>query len=258
MDIQFDNQAVIVTGAARGIGGGIVEGFVERGAQVWACDVLKGELAALKARARPRRGGTLETRKVDLTQSAEVDGFVREVERVCGAVDVLVHVAGGVRGQAKRPVEEVSDDDWRAIQAVNVEGAFFASRAVASGMKKRAKGRIIVIASRAGLGVSLTGIQSYATAKAAQLGLVRQLAHELGPSGITVNAVAPGFLRTSPDYERQWQSYGPDGQKAMIERVAMRRLGEPQDIAHAVMFLASSYASWITGQVLPVTGSPLA
>ena len=111
--------------------------------------------------------------------------------------------------------------------------------------------------SRAGLGVSLTGIQSYATAKAAQLGLVRQLAHELGPHGITVNAVAPGFLRTSPDYERQWQSYGPEGQKAMIERVAMRRLGEPQDIAHAVMFLASSYASWITGQVLPVTGSPI-
>ena len=199
----------------------------------------------------------METRKVDLTQSRQVDGFVREVEQACGGVDVLVHVAGGVRGQAKRPVEEVSDDDWRAIQAVNVEGAFFASRAVAPGMKKKAKGRIVVIASRAGLGVSLTGIQSYATAKAAQLGLVRQLAHELGPNGITVNAVAPGFLRTSPDYERQWQSYGPEGQKAMIERVAMRRLGEPQDIAHAVMFLASPYASWITGQVLPVTGSPI-
>ena len=257
MDIRFDNQAVIVTGAARGIGGGIVEGFAERGAKVWACDLLEAELAALKARARPQRGGSLETRKVDLTRSAEVDGFVREVEQACGAVDVLVHVAGGVRGQAKRPLEEVSDDDWRAIQAVNVEGAFFASRAVAPGMKKKAKGRIVVIASRAGLGVSLTGIQSYATAKAAQLGLVRQLAHELGPHGITVNAVAPGFLRTSPDYERQWQSYGPEGQKAMIERVAMRRLGEPQDIAHAVMFLASPYASWITGQVLPVTGSPI-
>ena len=182
---------------------------------------------------------------------------VREVEQACGGVDVLVHVAGGVRGQSKRPVEEVSDDDWRAIQAVNVEGAFFASRAVTPGMKKKGNGRIVVIASRAGLGVSLTGIQSYATAKAAQLGLVRQLAHELGPHGITVNAVAPGFLRTSPDYERQWQSYGPEGQKAMIERVAMRRLGEPQDIAHAVMFLASPYASWITGQVLPVTGSPI-
>jgi len=248
MDINFENQAVIVTGAARGIGGGIVEGFVERGARVWACDVLESELAALKARVKPQHGGALETRKVDLTRSAEVDAFVHEVEQANGAVDVLVHVAGGVRGQVKRPVEDVSDDDWRAIYAVNVEGAFFASRAVTPGMKKK---------GRAGLGISLTGIQSYATAKAAQLGLVRQLAHELGPSGITVNAVAPGFLRTSPDYERQWDSYGPDGQKAMIERVAMRRLGEPQDIAHAVMFLASPYASWITGQVLPVTGSPI-
>ena len=100
MDIYFDNQAVIVTGAARGIGGGIVEGFVERGARVWACDVLQDELAALKARAKPGRGGALETRKVDLTQSAEVDGLVREVEGACGAVDVLVHVAGGVRGQS--------------------------------------------------------------------------------------------------------------------------------------------------------------
>jgi 3-oxoacyl-[acyl-carrier protein] reductase len=259
MDIRFDDQTVIVTGAARGIGGGIVEGFVERGARVWACDILEDGLAALKGRVTPKRGGALTTRKVDLTQSKEVDAFVREVEQASGgAVDVLVHVAGGVRGQARRPVEEVSDDDWRAIYSVNVEGAFFASRAVAPGMKKRGRGRIVVIASRAGLGVSLTGIQSYASAKAAQLGLVRQLAHELGPSGITVNAVAPGFLRTSPDYERQWQSYGPEGQKAMIERVAMRRLGEPEDIAHAVMFLASRYASWITGQVLPVTGSPLA
>ena len=214
MDIHFEGQAVVVTGAARGIGGGIVEGFVERGARVWACDVLDAELAALKARAQPKRGGALQTRTVDLTQSHQVDAFVREVEGVCGAVDVLVHVAGGVRGQLKRPLEEVSDDDWRAIYAVNVEGAFFVSRAVVPGMKKNGGGRIVVIASRAGLGVSLTGIQSYATAKAAQLGLVRQLAHELGPSGITVNAVAPGFLRTSPDYERQWQSYGsarPEG-----------------------------------------------
>jgi 3-oxoacyl-[acyl-carrier protein] reductase len=131
-------------------------------------------------------------------------------------------------------------------------------RAAVPAMKRNGGGRIVVISSRAGLGVSLTGIQSYASAKAAQLGLVRQLAHELGPFGITVNSVAPGFLRTSPDYERQWQSYGADGQKAMVERIAMRRLGEPADIANAVLFLASPYAAWITGQVLPVTGGPIA
>jgi len=254
VQIRFDDQTVLVTGAARGIGGGIAQGFAERGAKVWACDVLADGLDALKARlATP-----IETRTLDLSRSAEVDALIREIEATSGRVDILVHVAGGVRGQSKRPVEEVSDADWHAIQDANLTGAFYAARAVVPGMKRARAGRIVVISSRAGLGVSLTGIQSYATAKAAQIGLVRQLAHELGPFGITVNSVAPGFLRTSPDYERQWQSYGADGQKAMIERVAMRRLGEPEDIAHAVMFLSSSYASWITGQVLPVTGGPVA
>ncbi len=251
MEIQFAGQAVVVTGAARGIGGGIAEGFAARGAKVWACDLLADGLEALKARVKPH---SIETRTVDLGKSAEVNALVAAI----GDIDVLVHVAGGVRGQSKKPVEEVSDADWQAIQDGNLTGAFYAARAVVPAMKRRKSGRIIVISSRAGLGVSLTGIQSYATAKAAQIGLVRQLAHELGPFGITVNSVAPGFLRTSPDYERQWQSYGADGQKAMIERVAMRRLGEPEDIAHAVMFLASRYASWITGQVLPVTGGPIA
>lgn len=254
MDIHFEGRAVLVTGAARGIGGGIVEEFATRGARVWACDLLGDDLAALKARVKPARGGSIETRTLDLANSSEVNALAAAI----GEIDVLVHVAGGVRGQSKKPVEEVSDEDWRAIQDGNLTGAFYMARAVVPAMKRKKAGRIVVISSRAGLGVSLTGIQSYATAKAAQIGLVRQLAHELGPFGITVNSVAPGFLRTSPDYERQWQSYGPEGQKAMIERVAMRRLGEPQDIAHAVLFLASPYASWITGQVLPVTGGPIA
>jgi 3-oxoacyl-[acyl-carrier protein] reductase len=247
MEIRFDNQIVVVTGAARGIGGGIVEAFAARGAKVWACDVLP--LDDLKG---------VETRRVDVTDETAVDAFIAEIERAAGPVDVLVHVAGGVRGQSKQPIESITDAAWREIYDVNVMGAFHAARAVVPGMKRQNAGRIVVISSRAGLGVSLTGIQSYASAKAAQIGLVRQLAHELGPFNITVNSVAPGFLRTSPDYERQWQSYGDAGQKAMVERIAMRRLGEPDDIAHAVMFLASPYASWITGQVLPVTGSPIA
>jgi len=110
------------------------------------------------------------------------------------------------------------------------------------------------ISSGAGLGVSLTGIQAYASAKAGQIGLTRQLAHELGPFGITVNNVAPGFVRSNPTTERQWDSYGPEGQRALIERIALRRLGAPADIAHAVLFFASEFASWITGQVLSVDG----
>jgi 3-oxoacyl-[acyl-carrier protein] reductase len=102
--------------------------------------------------------------------------------------------------------------------------------------------------------VSRTGIQAYASAKAAQIGLTRQLAHELGPFGITVNSIAPGFVRSNPTTERQWESYGPEGQQRLIETIALRRLGAPADIAHAVLFLASEYASWITGQVLSVSG----
>lgn len=255
MNIDFEGSTVLVTGAARGIGRGIVEAFASRGAHVFATDVIDVDPAHGPQVERP---GSVTIRSMDVTDRKAVAVVVREAEARTGRIDVLVHVAGGVRGQVHRPIETVTDEEWDAISDVNVKGAFIAARAVVPGMKAAGRGRIVVIASRAGLGVSLTGIQAYATAKAAQLGLVRQLGQELGPFGITVNAVAPGFLRTSPDYERQWESYGPAGQKAMIERIAMRRLGEPSDIAHSVLFLASDYASWITGQVLPVTGNPIA
>ena len=137
-----------------------------------------------------------------------------------------------------------------------MDGAFHLARAVAPGMKTRGEGRIVIISSGAGLRVSRTGIHSYGTAKTAQIGLARQLASELGPHGITVNTVAPGFMPTSPDYVRQWEGYGEAGQRALIEGTAMRRLGCPADIAGAVLFLASSHAGWITGQTLAVMGGP--
>ena len=119
--------------------------------------------------------------------------------------------------------------------------------------------RTIVIAMQMaaadlGLGVSLTGIQAYASAKAAQIGLTRQLAHELGAFGITVNNVAPGFVRSNPTTERQWESYGEEGQAKLVQGLALRRLGSPEDIAAAVQFFASEQAGWITGQVLSVDG----
>lgn len=258
MEIGFDGKSVLVTGAVRGIGRAIVHGFAARGATVYAWDILSDGLAETVATARPARGGAIQPMLVDLTDCDAVQAAVAEIEAASpsATVDVAVHSAGGVRGQARQPIEAVTPDQWRAIQAVNVDGAFHLARAVALGMKRAGRGRIVVISSRAGLAVSLTGIHSYGTAKAAQIGLVRQLASELGPYGITVNSVAPGFMPTSPDYVRQWESYGPDGQKALIERTAMRRLGRPEDIAHAVMFLASDYAGFVTGQTLQVTGSP--
>ena len=249
MNIDFSGKQVVVTGAVRGIGRGIVTAFAARGASVCACDILADGLEELAASIPDAARHRVSTAAVDVTDSAAVNDLVGRVERSAplGSVDVLVHSAGGVVGQEKRALESVSDADWRRIQAVNVDGAFHCARAVTPGMKRAGQGRIVLISSRAGLAVSLTGIASYGTAKAAQIGLVRQLAHELGPFGITVNSVAPGFMRTSPDYERQWQGYDEATQAAMLERIAMRRWGGPEDIANAVMFFASEYAGWVTG-----------
>lgn len=249
MNIRFDARTVIVTGAAHGFGREIARQFVAAGATVWACDVIADELEETGASC----GAACHTRVVDVTNGAAVTAFVGEAQSD-GAVHVLVNNAGGVLGQVGRPLEEVEPYEWQAIFDVNVTGAFHLCRAVAPGMKRAGYGRIINISSGAGLGVSLTGIQAYAAAKAAQIGLTRQLAHELGPFGITVNSIAPGFVRSNPSTERQWQSYGDEGQRQLIERIALRRLGTPADIAHAVLFFASEYAGWITGEVLSVGG----
>lgn len=256
MEIGFEGKTVIVTGAVRGIGQGIAHAFAARGATVHAWDILADGLEETRASAAPAQGGSVVPRIVDVTDFAAVQAAVEaaETESASGAVDIAVHVAGGVKGQSKRPIEEVSLEDWRGIQAVNLDGAFHLAKAVASGMKRVEAGRIVVISSGAAFNVSLTGIHSYGTAKSAQVGFVRQLSAELGPFGITVNSVAPGFMPTSPDYVRQWESYGPDGQEALVNRIAMRRIGRPADIAHAVMFFASDYAEWVTGQTLRVSG----
>ena len=249
MRIAFDGQRVIVTGAGHGFGRAISKAFTDAGAMVWACDLNSAGLDETKKLC----GKACEVRTLDVSDRAAVTAFVAEAAGG-DAIDVLVNNAGGVRGQVGRPIEEISEQDWHTIFDVNVTGAFYFAQAVTPGMKQRKRGRIISISSRAGLEISLTGIQAYASAKAAQIGLTRQLAHELGPWGITVNNVAPGFVRSNPTTERQWDSYGEAGQRKLVDSIALKRLGAPEDIAHAVMFFASDYAGWITGQVLSVDG----
>ncbi|MGI4951902.1 MAG: SDR family NAD(P)-dependent oxidoreductase, partial [Janthinobacterium lividum] len=192
---------------------------------------------------------------VDLTDRAAGAAWIAAVEAAAGGpLHVLVNNAGGVAGQVFQPVEQVPDDDWDRIIAVNLGAAFTLSRAAAPGMKRQGRGRIVNISSGAGLQASLTGIQAYASAKHAVVGLTRQLAHELGPYGITVNSVAPGLIPSNPASTAQWEGYGAERQAAMLGAIALRRLGTPQDIANAVLFFASPLADFVNGQIMQVDG----
>ncbi|MBN3838774.1 SDR family NAD(P)-dependent oxidoreductase [Burkholderia sp. Ac-20349] len=245
MDLNFEKKTVLICGAARGLGAGIVRSFASRGAIVHAADRLEDEMRDL-----PAHRTTL-----DLTDKAQVVSWVQAVEEK-GPIDVLVYVAGGVMGQSQQPMESVTEQQWDDVVRINLTGAFYASQAVVPGMKRFGRGRIIFITSPAGLRTSLTGIQAYASSKAGEIGLARQLGQELGKFGITVNTVAPGFFRTSPDYERQWNSYSPERQAEVLAMSARNRQGTPEDIANAVLFFASDLADFVTGQTLSVTGSP--
>ncbi|CAN7464771.1 SDR family oxidoreductase [Phyllobacterium sp. LjRoot231] len=250
MNIEFSGKTVIVTGAAHGFGRAIAQAFASRGARVHVCDINKAGLAETVALC----GASTAAHALDVGDRNAVQATVAKIEAADGDVDILVNNAGGVRGQVGRPIEEISESDWRTIFDVNLSGAFFMTQAVTPAMKKQKFGRVINISSGAGLGISLTGIQAYASAKAGQIGLTRQLAHELGPWNITVNNVAPGFVLSNPTTERQWEAMGADGQQRLLNNIALKRLGKPQDIASMVLFFASDYAEWISGQVISVDG----
>ncbi|GAA1307091.1 3-oxoacyl-ACP reductase [Planotetraspora silvatica] len=223
-----NGRIAVVTGTAHGIGSAIAAALEADGARVHGID----------------------KDTVDVTDSSAVRDYFAEI----GDVDILVNNAGGVVGQVHHPIEEITDEDWSAVVAANLTSTFLCTRAVAPGMKRRGFGRIVNISSGAGRSVSLTGIQAYASSKAGQIGFTRQMAHELGPFGITVNCIAPGFVLSNPTTIKQWESYGEQGQAALVEGIAVRKLGAPEDIAHGVRFFVSESSSWITGQTLSIDG----
>lgn len=225
---EFDGLTAVVTGTAQGIGQAIAAELAAAGATVVGVD----------------------RDAVDLSNTREASAFFESLP----GIDILVNSAGGVVGQTHTPIDELTDDDWFAVLNANLQTMFQSTRAAAARMKEQGFGRIVTISSGAGRSVSLTGIQAYTTAKAAQIGFTRQLAHELGPFGITVNAVAPGFVLSNPSSRAQWESYGEEGQRALVEKIAVRRVGESFDIARGVRFFASPQAGWVSGQILSIDG----
>jgi 3-oxoacyl-[acyl-carrier protein] reductase len=225
---HLDGQAAVVTGTAQGIGRGIADLLESEGATVHRVD----------------------QDAVDLRDSAAVDAFFAALAEV----HILVNNAGGVQGQTHTPIDELTDGDWDAVVDANLRTTFNCTRAAARLMKAARYGRIVNVSSGAGRSVSLTGIQAYTSAKAGQIGFTRQMAHELGQHGITVNCIAPGFVLSNPTTQAQWDSYGADGQRALTERIATGRTGTPYDIARGVLFFAAPDAGWVSGQTISIDG----
>jgi 3-oxoacyl-[acyl-carrier protein] reductase len=225
---NLDGMVAIVTGTAQGIGQAIAHDLREAGAVVHGVD----------------------RDTIDLSDADATERLFAGI----GPIDILVNNAGGVVGQTHTPIDELTDDAWTAVFDANLRTTFNCTRAAARSMKVRGYGRIVTISSGAGRSVSLTGIQAYASAKAAQIAFTRQLAHELGQFGITVNCVAPGFVLSNPTTQAQWESYGVEGQQAMLGQIATRKIGSAKDIARGVRFFVSPDAGWVSGQTLSIDG----
>ncbi|WP_431284376.1 SDR family NAD(P)-dependent oxidoreductase [Humitalea sp. 24SJ18S-53] len=246
MPKRFADARVIVTGAAQGIGRAVTSAFAAEGARVWALD--------LDAEGLADASGAVARRSLDLSRRDDVHRVVQEMALAEGGIDILVCCAGGVRGQVGRPLAEIDEADWQVIFGANLESTLWCAQAAAPVMQRAGRGRIVTIASGAGLRPSLTGIQAYTAAKHALVGLTKQLSLEFARHGVTTNSVAPGFVLSNPASQRQWDAYGPEGQARLVESIHRRRLGRAEDIAHAVLFFADPASDWITGQILSVDG----
>ena len=247
MDIRFDQRVVLVSGAAQGIGRAIGTAFRDAGARVHLADINEAV-----RRTASEIGATAHV--LDLADRAASTALVQGIAVLEGRLDILALAAGGVCGLGDLALEDVTVENWSRVFGANVEGVLWLAQAAAPFMRDAGWGRIVVISSGAGLRPSLTGLHAYTSAKHAVIGLTKQLSSGLAQYGITANSVAPGLIRSNPSTELQWNAYGPEGQRRLVEGLHTKRLGKAEDIAAATLFFASEQANWITGQVLSVDG----
>jgi 3-oxoacyl-[acyl-carrier protein] reductase len=245
---RAQGKAAIVIGAARGIGAAIAERLVEEGARVVIADTLEADGRATAERLSERGESTFVA--TDVARKESVDGLVEAALARCGRVDILVQNAG-IYPYTMLP--DIAVAEWDAVLGVNLRGCFLAVQACARAMRAQRYGRIVLTSSITGPRVSSPGHGHYSASKAGINGLIRAAAIELAPFGITVNGVEPGNILT----EGMQAGRSPEFIRAMERSVPLGRLGTPRDVAHAVLFLASDEAAYITGATIIVDGGQI-
>jgi len=242
MSSVLHGEVALVTGASRGIGAAIADVLAAHGAKVIGTATSEAGAQAIGARLAAHGG---VGRALNVTDGAAVEALIDAIGKEFGAASILVNNAGITRDQL---LMRMKDEDWQAILDTNLTSVYRTSKAVLRGMMKARKGRIISIASVVGL-TGNPGQSNYAAAKAGIIAFSKSLAREIGSRGITVNVVAPGFIDTD-----MTRALSDDQRAALLGQIALGRLGAPDDIAQAVLFLASPAASYITGETLHVNG----
>lgn len=244
---ELNGKVALVTGATRGIGSAIALALAGAGARVIGT-ATTGEGAASISQRLQAQGGQGEGIELDVRDADAIERVLKDVESRIGSIGILVNNAGITRDNL---IVRMKDEDWDAIMATNLKPAYRMSKAVLRGMMKARNGRIIQIGSVVGVSGN-PGQTNYAAAKAALIGFTKSLALEVGSRDITVNCVAPGIVDTD-----MTKTMSPAQRDALLARVPLGRLGTPEDVANAVLFLASPRASYITGTTLHVNGGML-